>query len=186
MGGGLDGGLMAPIVINELIEAGRRIRVRGQRGALMTTISFQVNGWPPNIKKNAKSMLRNPTQAERLNALRKAARAALGGQACFTRDIRLVLVLRVHVGRLEDERSGNSGSGDLDNFVSGVCDGLMRAHPNTPSTSFHDLFRKPENSDVHPTKSLAFEDDSQVVKINAEKLVGPEDHSWYEIELEEQ
>ena len=45
-----------------------------------------------------------------------------------------------------------------------------------------DLWR--ENPDVHPTRSIAFKDDSQVVKINAEKLAIPEDHSWYEIELE--
>ena len=124
----------------------------------MTTISFPVNGWPPNIKKNAKSMRRNPTQAERLNALQTKARAARKdrGLQPFTSGIRLRL--RVHVGS-EFHISGDpDNSGDLDNFIAGVCDGLK--------------------------EGVAFDDDRHVVKIDAEKIVGSGDHCYYKIELE--
>ena len=113
-------------------------------------------------------------QAPRLIALRKKALEALGTEQPFTDDIRLTL--RVHVGNHNDR-----GSGDLDNYVAGVCDGLMAAHRNAkPDGSFEES----ENSAVHPTKPIAILDDSNVIKIDAEKLVGLEDKYWYEIELE--
>ena len=146
----------------------------------MRRIRFRVKEELPPKKTRSKkggSMWSSKTEARRLIALREKALHKMGSQPLFAGDVRLTL--RVHVG-FRDKGLGNKGSGDLDNFVSGVCDGLMNAQgqPNIDE----DLWR--ENPDVHPTRSIAFKDDSQVVKINAEKLAIPEDHSWYEIELE--
>ena len=115
-----------------------------------------------------------PTEARRLIALRTAALGALGDQPPFSQDIRVAL--RVHVG-LRNDRS----SGDLDNFVTGVCDGLMAADSRS---TVHRSFEESENSTVHPTKTIAIVDDSEVTKVDAEKLSGLGKDPWYEIELE--
>ena len=123
-----------------------------------------------------------PLEATRLIALRKNALEARGSQPIFTVGIRLTL--RVHVGFEFAKQFGDPGNfGDLDTFVSGVCDGLMKAHPH-PATKIDPLFTVPENSAVHPSKPIAIEDDSKVTKIDAEKIVGPGNHGWYEILLE--
>ena len=115
-----------------------------------------------------------PTEAGRLIALRKKALEALGSQQTFTQEIRLTI--RVHVGHRNDRSSG-----DLDNFVTGVCDGLMAADKRA---SVHPSFGESENSTVHPSKTIAILDDSQVIEIHAEKLAGLGGDCWYEIELE--
>ena len=115
-----------------------------------------------------------PTEAPRLIALRTAALKALGNQHPFEQQIRLTL--RIHVGRRNTKTSG-----DLDNYVTGVCDGLMAA---TSGSCLDPTFEEPENVAVHPGKRIAIVDDSQIMKIDAEKLAGLSDDYWYEIELE--
>ena len=152
----------------------------------MRPIQFEVHGKLPPKKDGAKSMWGKHTDTEpkRLIALRRGALKALGSQPPFAKGIRLAL--RVHVGRQApvSVNAGAKGFGDLDNFVAGVCDGLMAAHENVRKEDWHPLFHEPENSDVVPTETIAYEDDSNVVKIDAEKIVGPGDHCYYEIELE--
>ena len=140
----------------------------------MRNIRFRVNGELPPKKDGATSMWGKPTEARRLIALRLAAHNALGGQRPFEIDIQLTL--RVHVGPQNDRRSG-----DLDNYVTGVCDGLMAA---APASSVNQLFREPKASIVNPSKTVAIVDDSQIVKIEAVKLAGLGGGEWYEIELE--
>ena len=41
-----------------------------------------------------------------------------------------------------------------------------------PRASIHPLFDESENAAVHPLKTIAISDDSQVIKIDAEKLAG--------------
>ena len=142
----------------------------------MRRIQFRVDDLPPK-KGGEKSMWSKPAEAKKLIALRKEALKALKSQEHFIGDVRLTL--RVHVG-FRNRGLGKKGSGDLDNFVAGVCDGLMPAQQE-PAID-QELWS--QNPAVDPEIPVAFEDDSQVVKINAEKLVVPEDHSWYEIELE--
>ena len=49
--------------------------------------------------------------------------------------------------------------------------------------TLHELFGKPENASIDPRKSIAIDDDSQIIEIHAEKLIGdPEDH-WYEVQI---
>ena len=73
----------------------------------------------------------------------------------------------------------NVAAGDLDNFITGVCDGLMAAHPRTPirDEDWLDVL-----SGIHPRRAVAFEDDSCVCRIVAERIPSSaEPH--YEIEL---
>ena len=140
----------------------------------MRNIQFKVENELPPKKDGANSMWGKRTEAPQLIALRKAALGALGDRRPFTREIRVTL--RVHVGRQNDVRSG-----DLDNFITGVCDGLMACNPRS---AIHPLFDKNGNSTVHPSKTIAIVDDSQVVKIDAEKLAGLGEDHWYEIKLE--
>ena len=119
-------------------------------------IRFEVCGLPPNIKKNKGSMESNPEQNRRLVALRTKAREKLGSQM-LTGNIRLALTVDVGDQASVVDDAGKYGFGDLDNFVSGVCDGLKR---------------------------VAFDDDRHVVKIDAEIVRGSGDHCQYRIELE--
>ena len=120
------------------------------------------------VKDKSKDLLppkkrpRSTIQKDRLIALKKEALEALRLQASGPFENEVRLALSVHVGFALENKSGNRGSGDLDNFVAGVCDGLKKAD----------------------SEEYVISDDSKVVKIHAEKLVGPDDHSWYEIVLE--
>ena len=142
----------------------------------MKPVCFKVKGKLPPKKDGANSMWgkRKGTQAKRLIALRKKALAALGGRPPFSKNIHLTL--RVHVGAVNDKRAG-----DLDNFVTGVCDGLMAAHARAKRDA---TFCDPANTDVCPKKTIAILEDSQVTKIVAEKLFGQGNGRWYEVELQ--
>ena len=151
---------------------------------------FQVNGLPPN-KSVKGSMWANEEQAHRLIALREAALTKPVPRV-FAGPVRLTL--KVHVGipdwdtlDTDARRKALKECGDLDNFVAGVCDGLMKAHPNTlkvPRPKGHPLLSFPEH--VRPSKPIAFKDDSQIMKIDAERIVSSGDHRWYEVVLEEE
>ena len=139
-------------------------------------ISFRVEGeLPPK-----KSGWGNPTDAGRLIALRREALGAVTSSP-FSGPVRLSLSIHVGDQALVVTKVGEKGFGDLDNFVSGVCDGLMAADPNA---GIHELFDRPENADVDPTKKIAFRDDQQVMEIHARKRITPGDHCWYEVGLE--
>lgn len=138
----------------------------------MRSISFKVEDELPPKKDGANSMWGKSSEAPRLVALRKKALVALAGQPPFAQNIQLTLL--VHVGPINDKTSG-----DLDNFITGVCDGLMAAHPKAKLDPF---FSRSENRKIHPLKTIAILEDSQVTKITAEKLSGDVGH-WYEIEI---
>ena len=142
----------------------------------MRRIQFRVNNeLPPKKHGKNGSMWGNATQAKRLIALRKAAVKERGSQPCFTTGIRLTL--RVHVG---PQPGDDKNRGDLDNFIAGVCDGLMAAQ-NKPN--IHSSFDEFLGSDVHPTRTAAIQNDSEVVKIDAKKFDVDGD-SWYEVSLQ--
>ena len=95
--------------------------------------------------------------------------AALDGQPALAANIRLTL--RVHVGPVNHNRIG-----DLDNFITGICDGLQSGK------GIWTAWDAPEYEAVHPRSAIAIVDDSQVVAIDAQKLIGPGD-PWYSLEL---
>jgi len=86
------------------------------------------------------------------------------------------LTLTVHVGPMNDRNTG-----DLDGFIAGVCEGLIVADPRS---RLHLSWSDPALREVHPMKPLAIVDDSEVVSIKAEKIVGDCDEPWYEVLLE--
>ena len=140
----------------------------------MRSTKFRVDGELPPKKDGATSMWGKPTEARRLIALRQAALRALGGQPPLEDNIHLSLT--VHVGPRNDQRAG-----DLDNYVTGVCDGLMAA---AARASIDAQLRVPELSEIHPSRCIAIRDDSAIVSIRAEKLFGRGDELWFEIVLE--
>lgn len=87
----------------------------------MTTIEFRVEGLPPK-KDGANSMWEKRLESQRLVSLRRVALEKMGGRPPLKSDINLTL--SVNVGAKNDRLVG-----DLDNFVTVTCDGLMEMAP---------------------------------------------------------
>ena len=103
---------------------------------------------------------------------------------CFKSDSRIPplqsnikLILKIHIGPINDRSIG-----DLDTFVTGVCDGLMAA---APGGKLDPIWDDAKLKHIHPSKTIAIIDDSQVVSIQAEKIIGDTDLPWYEMILED-
>jgi len=138
----------------------------------MAKYQFQVKGLPPK-KDGAQSMWGKPSEAKRLVALRQAAFQALKEQLPLQSNIKLTLNIHLPVN--------NRSIGDLDTFVTGLCDGLMA----TPYGGKLDpIWDNKELKNIHPTNTIAIHDDSQVVSIQAEKIFGGGSQQWYEVVLE--
>jgi len=131
-------------------------------------VRFEVEGLPPK-KDGANSMWHKPTEQTRLLALRIAAKHAMGGQAPFRSPV--ALTIRLHA---------LPSDGDLDNFITGICDGLMAAAQNTPACEFWAA-----RPDVDPSKRIALEDDRLVQRIAAERLSPGAAGRRYFVELED-
>jgi hypothetical protein len=131
-------------------------------------IQFHVDDLPPK-KDGANSMWRKGSELSRLKVLRVAALQAFGGSATLLQDV--ALEIRIYA----DPRSG-----DLDNFITGICDGLMAAHPNTPidNNAWLDV---PEA--VWPMHHIAFSDDVAVGKIAAERFEPASKGPYYEVAI---
>ena len=136
---------------------------------------FEVKGLPPK-KDGANSMWGKKLESERLVALRQAALKAFSGQPLLQSNIKLTLKIHIPVN--------NRSIGDLDTFVTGVCDGLMKRDPR--SKLYEETWSNPEYRDVHPDIRIAIVDDSQVINIRAEKVIADIDKQWYEVILEGQ
>ena len=154
------------------------------------TIPFSVEGELPPKKRGEKSMWGNSTEAPRLMALREAAKQEMrnrGYKEPLEGNLRLTLT--VYVGAQKERKSGRTGPGDLDNFITGVCDGLMAAHPNIRRRQDYwaEEFRTCEDESLLPSEPIAFEDDRYVTEICAKKVVDPAlgNGCRYEVKLEE-
>lgn len=137
-------------------------------------VEFRVDGHLPPKKRGELSMWGQEVEARRLVALRKAALEAMGGKPPLRVEISLDLV--VNVGP-----ANQRWTGDLDNFVTGLCDGLMAADDRA---HLHALWSELEHEELDPGKVIAIVDDSQVVEIRARKLAGQGDDPWYEVVLQ--
>jgi hypothetical protein len=98
-----------------------------------------------------------PLQVERLKLPRVAAASAVRGSGGVLPDQEVRLKLCVYC---------SSRAGDLDSFITGICDGLMTAHRSSPidASLWEEL---PE--DARPDQPIMFADDSLVCKIEAER-----------------
>ena len=72
--------------------------------------------------------------------------------------------------------------GDLDTFITGICDGLMKADPK--SKLYLTVWDKVENRDIYPNRTIAIDDDYQVVSIQAVKVTDSTGKHFYDVELE--
>jgi hypothetical protein len=140
---------------------------------MMDKIEFRVEQHLPPKKDGANSMWAKSVEVPRLIALRRSAVTAMAGRRPFRANI--ALELEVHYPAAQGHRIG-----DLDNFVAGVCDGLMAAVPRSNKDPQWDMA---DYALIHPLKCIAIEDDDAVVSIVARKVVGGS-VSWYHITLE--
>ncbi|CAD6490738.1 MAG: hypothetical protein LAKADJCE_00012 [Candidatus Argoarchaeum ethanivorans] len=138
---------------------------------------FKVEGLVPprNTRGKNKSMWNDPTEVPRLIKLRKEARDALKGTQPLSRDI--VLSIEIHLP------VGYNKPGDLDNFVKGICDGLMKC-PDDPMLKLDETFEKIEHKKIHPETFAVIEDDEKIVKITATKAFEDIEEPFYEIAVE--
>ena len=138
----------------------------------MKTYQFKVEGYPPK-KHGEKSMWSWDTESERLIALRKAALASMG---CDKLERNINLSIKLHI-----KGENNRNTGDLDNYITGICDGLMMV---AKCSILNKCWDSLEYEDIHPLQISFIADDSEVIKITAEKVLDNPDSVWYEILLD--
>lgn len=132
-------------------------------------IAFSVTGVPPK-KDGANSMWRKGPEVVRLKTLRAAALEALGSRDIPVGSVRLTLTLWA------DRRAG-----DLDNFITGIYDGLMAAHAGTP---IDDSLWADVPAGAQPGRQVALQDDSWVSSITAERFASDLTGQRYEVTIE--
>lgn len=135
-------------------------------------IVFTVKGRPPK-KHGEKSMWARNDEASQVLLLREKAleaRSKAGLIDCFRSFVALELTIFVPKSRLESV-------GDLDNFITGVCDGLQAADYKV-LPYLHKIFKKlgPEGD---PRRALLIENDAKVVFITAKKVASDREQDVY-------
>ena len=111
-----------------------------------------------------------PEEARRIRALRLAAANAFAERPPLRSNIKLTM--RAHVG---SENTRNTG--DLDNFLTGICDGLQAADPRAHVAEDFEHH-------IQPTRAVAIVDDAQVIQIEAAKIVKLVAAPFYEVVLD--
>jgi len=131
-------------------------------------IRFSMRDLPPK-KDGASSMWRKAAELGRLKALRREASRAMGGRPLLTG--RVELTIEVYA----DEKAG-----DLDNLITGVCDGLQAAHPLTPidESEWLDVPRE-----ARPHRAIVFADDSVIAAIHATRKAPADGQPRYEVSV---
>jgi len=135
-------------------------------------IEVEILGLPPK-KDGANSMWAKEAEVPRLVALRRAVADAAAGRRPLNHQIHLELETHLPEG---DPRL----SGDLDNQITGICDGLMAAHPRIKT---HPRWEETDVADIRPDRIVGLVDDSQVVQIRARRVVDASS-PWYRLILE--
>ena len=133
-----------------------------------------MDGHLPPKKDGASSMWGKAVEIPRLIALRRAALRAAGSNGSLKNKIHLSLEIYMPSHEL-------GPAGDLDNFVTGVCDGLMAA---SSQSKLPERWNDPALTDIHPERVVAIVDDSAVVSIMATKNHDRQGRRWYKICLE--
>lgn len=139
----------------------------------MRQFEFRVHGSLPPKKDGATSMWGKPSERQRLIALRRAAWESLGAAEPLEADIRMVIEIHCPKDRI-------SRIGDLDNFITGICDGLMAA---TGRVARQDGWKDPELAAIEPSRCIAIRDDREVMEILARKIAEESAEPWYRVTL---
>lgn len=144
-------------------------------------IEFTVKGRPPR-KRGEKSMWARDDEAPFVASLREEAleaRSKAGLNKCFSSLISLELTVFTPRSRLES-------IGDLDNFITGICDGLQAADSKV-LPFLHQIFQESGKEAIDPRKALLIENDAKVIDIRARKVVLDDDQEvYYTVALEPQ
>ncbi len=138
-------------------------------------VEFDVRDALPPKKDGANSMWRKHGEFERLLRLRAAAVQAFAGRPPLAHRIGLELSLYLP--------SNARAIGDLDNFITGVLDGLQAAAPQTPWQE-NPRWNRPEIDLYRPDRVVAIVDDCEVIEITARKILNGTADTWYSIVLE--
>lgn len=135
-------------------------------------VEFTVKGSRPPRKRDAKSLWAHPKEAPLVLKLRRAALEAGTklGTSCITSTMKLELNL--YTPDIE-------GVGDLDSYISGICDGLQAADQNVEK--FDAAFQEAE--DINPRMSILINNDKNIVHILATKE--KRDFLGYRVAVEE-
>ena len=133
-------------------------------------LRIKIQGELPPKKDGANSMWRKPVEVRRLLVLRRAVANALDAE----RPPQEPLELRLRVW-------ADRSAGDLDNFVTGICDGLMAAHRSV-------VVRAADWDGVPaaalPDQALVVSDDSLIDRVVAERLPPRAGGPAYELEIQ--
>lgn len=142
-------------------------------------IEFTVRGRPPK-KHGEKSMWARDDEAPLVFLLREKAleaRSKVGLEDCFHSFVALELVIYASRPRLESV-------GDLDNFITGVCDSLQAADSKV-IPYLHKIFQKTKREGIDPRRPLLFDNDAKVVSIIACKVgLDDEQDMYYKVVVE--
>jgi len=71
-------------------------------------------------------------------------------------------------------RSQLESVGDLNNFITGICDGLQAADPKV-RPYLHPIFQEPGRERIDPGYALLIENDAKVVSITVKKVAVADD-----------
>jgi len=137
-------------------------------------ISFKVQGKPPK-KDGASSMWGKKSEALNIVNLRNAAIKARERQNTELFKGRIGIDLTIYANEKEIESMG-----DLDNFVTGICDALQAADPRA---NMQDVIQN--ECIVNPYQPILFYTDSKVFEINAKKIPIKEIDGYYEVMIRE-
>lgn len=136
----------------------------------MRTIKFQVQGLPP--RKDAAISMWSPKNPDhhRVVVLRQTAVKAFENQSLFNGRVTLNLI--VQASRVD--------TGDLANFIGGVCDSLQAVSKAMNPKYIAAPVLKEDL--INAFRPIAYEDDQFVTSIRAHLLISNESE-WYEVEL---
>lgn len=141
----------------------------------MVRVEFRVDGKPPK-KIRKKSLWTAKSQYNHIKELREKAHQAKTTSAIATFMNEVTLKIEIHVPSSQNINTRQEiFVGDLDNLISGICEGLMGT------------WSRYEYNQQDPAqgKPIMYNDDSQIKSIHAEKIVEPEDKKpYYTVSIE--
>lgn len=151
-------------------------KVRALDCSPLRAYNMKISGLPP-MKNGSKSMWANGNMAKRLVLLRKEALKVIGDTVLSGN---LNLNIELYISNLD-----NKTRGDLDNFITGICDGLQVANNSSQKLILDRLFEEESNKLIHPLKRKFIEDDKNILRIQAKiNLINEE--SYYILEIYEE